>query len=426
MLFLPLNQAWTDYGLSSLKSWEQAHEMSSRNITRLDPSHPLFTLGALITRKITPQSVPDDDWQRILSEALHHGLAPMLLWTAKQAGLNHMDHPTWTLVLNWSRQAAVQQALYDLAQAEVEAAFVQAGIPVLWLKGIALAHQFYPQAALRPMSDLDMLVPYERREEALALAQQLNFDFYVDDSHMIGFDEILNRKLGHHYHLRGGIGDRVVLELHYRLLGIDLTLITPEQMAWFWQQQQTVNGPYGSFQTLKPDAHLLYLCAHAILQHGLTVTVLRQFLDLHQILTQEDLDWPALVQSAVDLKWTFAVEQALQISQGFFDTPVPPGVLEELRARRSRDENVTRAITLSSRGAQWERMRRALRNLPWQDRLRLMVRVVLPAPDYMLRRYSIRRRRLVWFYYPYRWFDQARAIAWWTWQRFVTGFPDRA
>ncbi|RMG20086.1 MAG: hypothetical protein D6729_03660, partial [Deltaproteobacteria bacterium] len=59
--------------------------------------------------------------------------------------------------------------------AEVGAAFTEADVPHLWMKGLYLAAWCYPQAHLRPMEDLDLLVPIGARSEALAVLGRLGF-----------------------------------------------------------------------------------------------------------------------------------------------------------------------------------------------------------------------------------------------------------
>ena len=53
--------------------------------------------------------------------------------------------------------------------------FDAAGIPVLGLKGIALLGDIYPTHAVRPVGDVDLLVPSDRAAEALALATAMGW-----------------------------------------------------------------------------------------------------------------------------------------------------------------------------------------------------------------------------------------------------------
>ncbi len=51
----------------------------------------------------------------------------------------------------------------------------EAGIPVLFLKGFALAGRVYPSPPQRPMGDLDIAVPHADYPQAIVVLQQLGF-----------------------------------------------------------------------------------------------------------------------------------------------------------------------------------------------------------------------------------------------------------
>ena len=87
---------------------------------------------------------------------------------------------------------------------------------------------------------------------------------------------------------------------------------------------------------LQPEAHLLYLCAHDLLHHGEKFTNLRQYLDLHLLITKETLDWDVITEQAAVLRWTYAVERALTLTSELYNTPVPAPVIPHLRALRRR------------------------------------------------------------------------------------------
>ena len=96
----------------------------------------------------------------------------MLLWTARQAGIDPHDHPALAPLVEATHQTAMASVLLERAQRDVDVALRAAGIPALWLKGAALAYTVYPEPALRPMAAPEMVVvPYEQRERALEVVQ---------------------------------------------------------------------------------------------------------------------------------------------------------------------------------------------------------------------------------------------------------------
>lgn len=384
-----------------------------------DLSSETRLLGALVAGHLLPDAVPAAQWPGISVLAMAHGLGPILHWTLRQAGYSPQVSPAWEPLVRARHQAAMDWALKERALLEVDAALRDAGILALWLKGAILAQTVYPEPSLRPMSDLDVLVPYEQREAALQVARALGYDFYTlagITSRSTG-DPLTLRTTVHHYHLHGSTANCVVLELHFRLLGHD-DLLSLEQLEWFLSQQHTVTLDNGAtFGTFTPEAHLLYLAAHAVLQHGEANPYLLRYFDFHQLLTRTPVDWDVVLDQAVALEWTFVLERALRHAVETFATPVPAHVFAALVERRPAHEDTQRVLRLQRPGHRWEHLQRTLAHLSTADRLRLLPRVVCPAPSYMRQRYHIRAGVPTWPYYFYRWFDQGRDVANALWNR---------
>ncbi|MBN1967603.1 MAG: nucleotidyltransferase family protein [Anaerolineae bacterium] len=376
---------------------------------------PLMTVSRLVSGQGSPHDIPDSRWSQIVECAIQNGLGPMLLWTLKQADYSIQHIPALRPLVESAHQSAMTVALQERAQHDVNAALNAAGIPALWLKGAALARSVYPEPALRPMGDLDVLVPYDRREEALAVVQAQGFDFTMIESlkwRSTG-DELMLKLNPHHYHLRGGVGGQVILELHCRLLGGDDSLLSLEQLAWFWSQTQTLRLDDGTaFDGLTPEAHLLYLAAHAIVQHGEDNVYLLRYFDLHRLITQHRLDWDTVIDQAVVLEWTFVVERALRHAVAYFATPVPGAIFEQLVSRRPAHEDIARVQRLQGHGSRWERVRRKSSSLSAQEKRRFVFQVLFPTRAYMRKRYRVRPGWPVWPYYVYRWWDQGTDMLW--------------
>lgn len=379
----------------------------------------LLMLGGLVSQERPQHDSSAHSWPALAGLALQHGLGPMLFWSLKQRGVDVNAHSGLHPLVEVTHQTAMGYALLEKTQREVNAALHDAGIPALWLKGSALARTVYPEPTLRPMGDLDVLVPFAQRENALAVVQGLGYDFYMMNSlkPRSSGDELTVR-LSHHYHLKGGVANNVILELHYRVLRHDDELLSLEQLEWFWGQKQALRLDDGTvFETLAPEAHLLYLCAHALLQHGEASFYLLRFFDLHQIITQTALEWDVIVDQAVVLGWTTAVERALQLCMEYFATPVPQTVLDALVSRRPAYEDSSRIARLTGTGNRWERVRGKLGGLSLRERVAYILLIVFPARSYIRQRYCVKPGWPVGPYYVYRWFDQGRDVLCSTWKR---------
>lgn len=374
------------------------------------PQDLVEQLAGLISGRVQFSAIAPTQYPVLAELAVHQGLGPLLYWTAKQADV---DTTTLQPAKAAAQKAAIHAVLLARTLVEVNTALTQAHIPSLWLKGTALAQIAYPQPELRPMGDLDVLVPYEQRQEALRIVQALGYHDSPDFISVYG-QVATPEKLSHHYHLTGGVGDQIILELHYRLLGNARQLLPMEQLAWFWGQTQQVNKPT-PFTTLKPEAHLLFLCAHALLQHGEADFFLQRFYDIHLLVSTSTLDWALITTQAAALDWSGAVARGLELARQYFDTPVPPAVITQLGQQTGRDAQ--RLAIMQGPGARGESFVGQLTGLPLREKLRTGCRVGLPSRAYMRQRYNIPAGCWVAPYYLYRWVDQGRALIAWGWQR---------
>jgi hypothetical protein len=377
----------------------------------VQPAH-LLTLCHLLSGALSPHDVPSDDWAALIAEAEVHRVGPLLLWAIAQHGLP-LSHDLHEKLRQLNRLAVTRSMVLSKAQQDIARALDEAGIAHIWLKGIVLAATVYPDPALRPMVDLDLLVRPEENPEALECLRQLG---YVRDAHTALFDPatLVRQGLIHHHVLRGGPAQSVVIELHYNLLVPRASnFLSPQQERWFYAQAMPYTNGNDQFIGLSTEAHFLYLCAHMVLQHGLEDFALTRLLDLHLLITQRSLNWRALVREAVNLRWTYVLERALQQVKELFDTAIPSGVLEELCAERPSDDSLRRVDALGQPGALFESYKQSVARLPWRKQVAWAWRVAVPDPSYMRWRYSLSAHQWVGPSYARRWSHQLRHLAMW-------------
>ena len=282
---------------------------------------------------------------------------------------------------------------------------------VVVLKGAALASSIYDDPALRPMCDIDVLV----RREDLAL-----WTSHVTD---LGYERAspemargLSKAVHYHVAFRGGPHGETVIELHWSLIAGDSDWRTPD-IDWFWSQTEPWHPPEASAGhealQLTPAARLLYLSAHAMLQHGSAATRLLWLYDIHRVVEQgvARLSWPEIVSRARTLEWDSAVAEALERAEGLFRTPVPPGMSEALRTSAAARSRAHVAEKADSRTRRAELVLRELECLDWFGRIRLCLAIVFPSPTYLKWRYP-KTGRLWPLAYFYRWsVVAARAVS---------------
>jgi hypothetical protein len=167
------------------------------------------------------------------------------------------------------------------------------------LKGVRLAMRTYPFPALRPMRDLDLLVPVDRVERAQRLLLSNPAYFTPDWAGRYGVDyghqlpEIVDRETG------------VVIELHHRLNARGWAQ-EPQLVELMTATREAIDIGGQAVHVPSAHANLLHLIEHATLHHlfdnGPAVLA-----DLHFIAASGEIDWVRLGAEAEELGLTRAL-----------------------------------------------------------------------------------------------------------------------
>lgn len=360
------------------------------------------------------------DWQRFVSLADAHGVAPLLHYTLTRQHVTHNlpEHVQHSLRNEYYTSTA-QQALL-LSELNRISHVVKS--PMILLKGAALATTLYPEPATRPLSDLDFLIPRPALDDAVAAVRALGYSEHAPE---IGAG--MHQAASYHVHLRGGPGGNLMVELHWNLVGSDDDRYAPN-LDWFWEQTEAWEQGSGSGREreragdgmqnsatvlqLTPTAHLLFLAAHLVLQHGASHARLLWFYDLHLLLTKagDRIEWETLIQKAGEFHWAPALYAGLRGTQARLGTPLPEAEMAALAEIVEQDPLAAILVERQSIADQTRvmRARSKLSGMSWRSRFRYVRNQVLPQRDYIRWRYEPEPAWLWVLYYPYRWWDILR------------------
>jgi hypothetical protein len=200
---------------------------------------------------------------RVWNVLQHGGLLPQAAAALTGAGLADILNAPCRDALRASVEAsAVQNAVLRRLALDVTRRLTEAGLPVMWTKGLWLAHYVYAQPALRVMADVDVFVPPGRRAEALARLLEAGFstDPTVDVAGLETFANTLRPPAG----WSDGPGRREV-DLH------DAVQVSPGRV-WpiddIWDAAEPVRT--GRLEVLVPSpADGLRMLAVHTMKHGL-------------------------------------------------------------------------------------------------------------------------------------------------------------
>jgi len=338
-------------------------------------------------------SMSDADWQRFVSLALAHQLAP-LAYRRLRATRPGVVPPqvVEALAAAYNRTLAANVLLYDRLRRILEA-FRRAGIPVLLLKGAVFAQTLYPSIGARPMGDLDLVIQPGELENVEAILQEFGY-----------------RPQGHgtrprEYHLRYGGEMSYGPPKSWPAIDLHWHVIFGEWMRWttavrdedFWSRAQPVTIDGVTVQQLALKDSILHQIAHVAVGHGCTDMGLRVYVDLDRTIRAgaSSLDWPGFVDLARRVRMTTAAYFMLELCANLLDTPVPPAVLRALRPSALRLELVGRALDYEAliQHQYVSRRRVYLLRLLLVDRprdvVRLLFRTFFPEGEWLALRYEL-------------------------------------
>jgi hypothetical protein len=287
------------------------------------------------------------DWATIAALAGEHRLRPMLHWRSKGRDwpLPEPLRMEWQAAFDRSakRQLARQRQLIQCADL-----LHTAGMPFALLKGAALAWSAYPHPALRPLRDLDILVPMVTAMDAYQLMQGQGGFRLLD-----GVTVTAEYALAHSKHLPPLVGPppaSVALEIHVRVTGV----ASPQGQQSELHQADVLLGRRVYMRigdrfipALAPTDMLLHLIVHAAVDHEFNNGPLI-FADIAALLHAHEVDWPHFWRMAGDGGWARSARLALELAD-HFEGPLPIIFPEALAAAPPELRDAAALLTLAQR-----------------------------------------------------------------------------
>ena len=348
-----------------------------------------------------------DEWKAthdLVETHLDHGSFRLLPLVYRNLAAQRADEPLLPRLKGIYRYwwCSNQQLFYRAAG--VVNGLESAGIPTLLLKGAALSPQFYRDTGVRPMGDIDLLVPYPRARAALdrltGLGWQVTRPRVAD---LIRYQ--------HCVRLASWTGQ--ALDLHWHVLRECVDRDTDEG---FWRRAVPVQVLEVRSLGLGPTDALLHTIVHGMRWNA--EPTVRWIPDAMAILKASggEIDWALLRDEARDRQMLLRVHVGLAYLRRAMGGPVPDAALALVReARPTNFERVEyRMLAFGSDGDRGIRpghmLLGTIQYLRFVSGMSLR-RTLAETPAYL--RYRLRGRR-GWF------FDAVRAV-----RRWLRGTPAR-
>lgn len=262
------------------------------------------------------------DWNRFIELAGHHRLYPTAYLKLRQ--LKDLQIPRFALqaLQADTRNNTIHMLRLSAEMERVSGLLLNAGVRALALKGPVLASALYGDPALRPSSDLDILIPLENVGQVERYLTA--YGYKKGDS---GYRTILSDWKWRHHHATFLREDKPVkLEVHWRLHP------GPGKEPGFdelWERRRESPGTVDPIYYLGREDLFLFLASHGA-RHGWSR--LRWLADIDRMCRQP-LDEDKLLPLLKRYRGEHVAGQALLLATELLGTPLSPP-LQALAGRK--------------------------------------------------------------------------------------------
>jgi glycosyltransferase involved in cell wall biosynthesis len=260
-------------------------------------------------------------WQRLL---------PLLHRNLTRAGVkdHFLERIKGVRRFMWARNLR----LIALAK-RVHHAFSEAQIPGLFLKGASLVASRYVDRSIRPMDDIDILVPPDRVADAIHLLAELGFE-----PKLIRPASLLNRVLPDRdlsgWAFVNSAGDEV--DIHWNAMHLDRRDGSDREA---WLRARTAEFEGASIRVLDPAHQVLHICAHGVRDPD--QGAIRWIADAVLVIRcANDIDWELIVERARVHRLSAVMARALDLLGVLVELPVGQSTIVKLHKQATWPERI--------------------------------------------------------------------------------------
>lgn len=281
-------------------------------IHRLNDRLVDYLINILKATPVAPPVVPDEEWALWLDVLKIHYLIAYVYHCLKAIDPNLA--PPESVVAEMRQAAMIEKLTAEckrLQLCDILQRLGDAEIPVLILKGPALAYSVYPDPGLRPHSDLDLLVSREFFLDAYRCLESIDYQGlsqrYKSGSHFYYDDPFIpkNKRVG-----------PCNVELHWELSRFPQFKRKEKGIDLLFQRSMTMTASGLSFSTLSPVDALLYRAMNNAFVHDHD---LRLIWVLDAALLAEKVSelgqWPVALDRSVQWRCRNALEFTMRMVQ---------------------------------------------------------------------------------------------------------------
>jgi hypothetical protein len=268
----------------------------------------------------------DIDWDFLLQMAFRHNVVSLLYRSLKTVGSITIPE-TVQAELKAQIEMDVQGNLFLTKELlELLALFEQGGIPVVPYKGPVLAASIYGDQALRPYSDLDILVHERDILQAMDLLAVRGYEIIRPRSiaqtgkahRSLGIEQLIGKSAWAYQMVLWHPDRQVILEVHWRITPRYIFPHSPEQL---WEDLKPVTLGGVRVPSFSPENLLWFLCIHGAKHQWKRLSWLCDIAELVYIYPQ--LNWGRLMVQATELGMERRLCLGLILANCLLEMPLP-------------------------------------------------------------------------------------------------------
>ena len=254
-------------------------------------------------------------WEVLLERARTHGLIPLLYHRLRALDFRGVPQPVRRKLTDTFGINAIRNVLLTQELVRVLTQLGAAGVPVIPLKGIALAESLYGDPALRTCADLDILVHPKFLVESLHLLQSSGYKARCGEPALL---RLLARYGKDCALMREDPRSVYPLQVHCGLIWGGPA--ERRLLAELWSDAAPRPFHAAPAYALSPEWEFLYLAVHAA-RHGLFP--FKWLVDLDWLSVRGGLDWKKVQEKARRMGWEGAVQSCLAACAALLETLGP-------------------------------------------------------------------------------------------------------
>lgn len=264
------------------------------------------------------------NWGALADAAEYHGLAPALYSVTSRACPELVPENVACRLRNCYRESAKRNLIFTSKLLSLLDILESEGVAVVPLKGPVLAESIYQDPALRPFSDLDLLV---HRKDVAAALQLLTREGYGLGAHLARLS--LPTLLSLRVELLLSQEQMVPVDLQWEVSPADYPFHFDAQLLWRSLTRSRIAGR--EVPSLSPGGLMLFLCVHGAKHMW---SRLQWLADVAR-LARWQRDWACTLELATEAECERPLLLGLLLAHELLDALVPEVILE--RARGAKD-----------------------------------------------------------------------------------------